>query len=86
MKILLICLICSCDSIAWTDHICNPDNFEYVYEVVENYDLQSDDLFLIQYYFVERYYNSCEPCTRRWFECISYCDKILEYEQNFKCQ
>ena len=85
MKILII-FVCLCGAPDWEDSICNPDNLEYIIEVVENYNLQQDDLFLIQYFFVERYYETCTPKTREWFDCISYCDEILKYEQNFKCK
>ena len=56
--------------IDYRDDIFNPDNYEYVAEVIFNeYDSPNDiKPIVLQYLFIERYLDSCELISQEWYD------------------
>ncbi|NCD00367.1 MAG: hypothetical protein EOL95_11810 [Bacteroidia bacterium] len=67
--------------IDWNDDIFNPTNEEYVVEVLFNnfsgYTADEIEPIVLQYHFIERYYDSCSKSTCEWYDWMT---TYLEYE------
>ena len=67
--------------IDYADDIFNPENQEYVIEVIFNemssYTEEEIDPIVLQYLFIERYYDTCTKSTCEWYDWMT---EYLEYE------
>ena len=56
--------------IAWEDNVLNPDNYEYLKELIYNIGIDNPlqmDCIELQYLFIERYLGTCRTETEEWY-------------------